>query len=188
VNNFIGVYENALPPDVCDAYIQFFSDMETSGVVATRQQYDKARAIDKQDLSGFVSKNLALIKFGQVHAFYENFWPKVYVPYTDKYSVIHDYADQTIYDLKLQKTEIGEGYHVWHAENMERATNGRVLSFTAYLNDVDVGGETEFLYYPFRVPPKKGTICVFPTGFTHTHRGNPPISNTKYVITGWVEF
>lgn len=25
-------------------------------------------------------------------------------------------------------------------------------------------------------------------GFTHTHRGNPPISGTKYIITGWVEF
>jgi len=24
--------------------------------------------------------------------------------------------------------------------------------------------------------------------FTHTHRGNPPLSNTKYIMTGWLEY
>jgi len=24
--------------------------------------------------------------------------------------------------------------------------------------------------------------------FTHTHRGNPPLSNAKYIVTGWTEF
>ena len=26
---------------------------------------------------------------------------------------------------------------------------------------------------------------IFPAGFMHTHRGNPPISNDKYILTGW---
>lgn len=49
-------------------------------------------------------------------------------------------------------------------------------------------GETEFLYYPRRIKPKQGTLIVFPGAFTHAHRGNPPLSGDKYIITGWIEF
>jgi len=27
---------------------------------------------------------------------------------------------------------------------------------------------------------------VWPAGFTHVHRGNPPLKNKKYVISGWL--
>ncbi len=37
-----------------------------------------------------------------------------------------------------------------------------------------------------RVPPKKGSICLFPASFTHLHRGNPPLTGEKYIITGWL--
>ena len=60
-------------------------------------------------------------------------------------------------------------------------------TFILYLNDVEEGGETEFLYYPKRIKPKQGTIILFPGSMTHTHRGNQTLSNEKYIITGWVE-
>ena len=63
----------------------------------------------------------------------------------------------------------------------------RVGTVIVYLNDVDEGGETEFLYYPRRVKPQAGRVLLFPASFTHSHRGNPPLSNTKYIMTGWVE-
>ena len=54
--------------------------------------------------------------------------------------------------------------------------------------DRDEGGETEFLYQSMRVKPKQGTLLIWPAAFTHTHRGNPPLSNEKYIVTGWTEF
>ena len=57
-----------------------------------------------------------------------------------------------------------------------------------YLNDVEEGGETEFLYQSIRVAPKAGTLLIWPAGFTHTHRGNPPLSGDKYIATGWVQY
>jgi hypothetical protein len=56
-----------------------------------------------------------------------------------------------------------------------------------YLNDVDEGGETEFLYQSIRIKPKKGTLILCPGSFTHTHRGNPPLSGEKYIVTTWIE-
>jgi hypothetical protein len=57
-----------------------------------------------------------------------------------------------------------------------------------YLNDIEDGGETEFLYLSKRVKPVTGRVLLWPAGYTHTHRGNPPLKDTKYIITGWVEF
>jgi hypothetical protein len=53
---------------------------------------------------------------------------------------------------------------------------------------VQEGGETEFLYQHMRVKPEQGTLVIWPAAFTHTHRGNPPLSNEKYIVTGWTEF
>jgi len=55
----------------------------------------------------------------------------------------------------------------------------------AYLNDNFEGGETEFLYLNKRVSAKQGRIIIFPAGFTHVHRGNPPIGGEKYIVTSW---
>ena len=49
-------------------------------------------------------------------------------------------------------------------------------------------GETEFLYYPTRIKPEEGKFILFPGSFTHTHRGNQPLSGDKYILTGWVEY
>ena len=64
-------------------------------------------------------------------------------------------------------------------------TANRILVWTIYLNDVEECGETEFLYQSKRVKAKKGDICIFPAQFNYTHRGNPPLSGDKYIITGW---
>tara|TARA_R110000787_G_C13395070_1_gene442973 strand:+ start:992 stop:1606 length:615 start_codon:yes stop_codon:yes gene_type:complete len=86
---------------------------------------------------------------------------------------------------KLQKTSVGEGYHIWHFEQTDYSSSDRVLAWTIYLNDVEEGGETEFLYQSKRIKAKKGDICIFPAQFNYAHRGNPPLSGDKYIITGW---
>jgi hypothetical protein len=84
------------------------------------------------------------------------------------------------------------GYHHWHSEICADDTGcetlHRALFFILYLNDVDVGGETEFFYQKRKVSPKKGRIIVSPAGFTHTHKGHVPVSDEKLIATSWIMF
>ena len=54
-----------------------------------------------------------------------------------------------------------------------------------YLNTIEDGGETEFLYQGKRVKAEQGKLLIWPAGFTHVHRGNPPLKESKYILTSW---
>ena len=89
--------------------------------------------------------------------------------------------------LKIQKTLPTEGYHVWHIEHgAPMEMQSRAFVFSIYLNDVEEGGETEFLHFSKRVKPKTGRIVIWPAGFPYLHRGNPPLSGEKYILTSWM--
>ena len=77
------------------------------------------------------------------------------------------------------------GYRKWHCEREEHQSNQRALVFMTYLNDVPDGGGTEFAYYPeVKIKAKKGLSLIWPTDFTHTHRGIVS-QHEKWIITGW---
>lgn len=84
------------------------------------------------------------------------------------------------------------GYPYWHSEVYPQMQHNdalhRVLLFMYYLNDVDDGGETEFYYQDKAVKPKAGRMVIAPAYFTHTHRGQIPKSNDKYIVTSWLLF
>jgi hypothetical protein len=89
--------------------------------------------------------------------------------------------------LKIQKTLPTEGYHVWHIEHGKGFEyEPRAFVFSIYLNDVEEGGETEFLNFSKRTKPKTGRIVIWPAAFPYLHRGNPPLSGEKYILTSWM--
>tara|TARA_B100001029_G_scaffold167051_1_gene159936 strand:+ start:144 stop:785 length:642 start_codon:yes stop_codon:yes gene_type:complete len=87
---------------------------------------------------------------------------------------------------KIQRTKPCEGFHAWHSDHTY-ATPYRQLVTLLYLNDDFEGGETEFLYQNVRIKPQAGKFVIFPPFWSHTHRGNPPIGGTKYIITSWAD-
>ena len=64
----------------------------------------------------------------------------------------------------------------------------RQLVFMWYLNTVKEGGETVFHEQNIAVQPIEGRLVAFPPFWTHSHTANAPISEPKYVITGWLTF
>ena len=192
MDNFIGVYENVLSQELCDKFISFTDKYNDIGFGISRpaNRQSKSIADDTALFLGHMILSQELKSCGELYdAFIKELWG-VYDRYKDTYAVALDNVvtgPLHVFETKIQKTSPGQGYHSWHYESASRDVADRLLVYTAYLNDVEEGGETEFLYQHTRVKPKRGTITIFPGSFTHTHRGNPPLSGDKYIITGWFQ-
>ena len=89
---------------------------------------------------------------------------------------------------KIQKYRRGEGHFTWHVDSFGPLAESRLLALVLYLNDVEQGGETEFHHQEMAVAPRAGQAILFPTAWTHMHRGRVPESNDKYVISSFFQF
>ncbi len=195
MNDFLGVYEGVFSPDLCSRAISGFERAIDQGFGWTRQEANDMPKTGKDDTSwstneAGLEQSMSILGLESVigTAFNEMFWGECYPKYAAEYAVLGTSDPHSIVLNKIQRTKVGQGYHVWHYETSSRSSCNRLLTYIVYLNDVEEGGETEFLYLHKRVKPVAGTCVIFPASFTHTHRGNPPLSNDKYILTGWVEF
>jgi hypothetical protein len=92
-------------------------------------------------------------------------------------------------DPQYQWYPVGGGFKKWHTErdNAHRAVVYRHLVYMTYLNDVPDGG-TEWFHQDLYVPAQKGLTVIWPSDWTHFHRGRPSPTTEKEIVTGWFEF
>lgn len=190
IPDFIEVYPKAFSDEWCSDVIAEFDAAEAAGFTRGRQEAEpNSTAEIKDDAIMFMNDFNFNHTSRKIGIYFTNiFWGELYPDYAKKYNALSRADEHKIYMAKVQKTLPGQGYHAWHFENAARSVANRLLAYVVYLNDVDEGGETEFLYQRRRTRPEAGTCVIFPAGFTHLHRGNPPLSGEKYILTGWVEF
>jgi hypothetical protein len=185
IDDGILIQNNFLSKEHCDYVIDYFEKTNSFGFSYPRKDPHHV----KDDTS------ISLMDTDVVIRNYKAQWnifgglseqiKKMFELYKTKYSVLQSHNFQ-IFDIKIQKSEVGQGYHVWHDDGGGR--DPRATTFIIYLNDVEEGGETELLYKPKRIKSEAGKMFMFPANYMWTHRGNPPISNTKYILTGWIEY
>lgn len=187
---FIGVYRNVYPEGYCQHLINEFDRLVASGAGYTRQQNDytpKHRKNDTQlELNFGVHTVLGFNNTPVVKIFFDGL-QQCYDQYTEHFSVLKE-SNIRATAMKMQRTDPGGGYHLWHAEQGNKAHAERVIVYMLYLNDIGEqdGGETEFLYQRLRLRPEANTMIIWPAAYTHTHRGNTVLGNqSKYIVTGW---
>lgn len=197
-NDEIIIVENALPKEICEKCIETFDYQESMGRTVIRRPRDIENTMDGRQVQ--VSRDahdsqLMDLNVLQEHGvetvvqagFCDQLVTKALVDvvnmYLEKYTFLRNFP-LSAPEVKWQKTSIGGGYHAWHAEQAYGLN--RIFSWILYANDVEEGGETEFLYQGLRVKPKAGTIVLFGADYRHLHRGNPPLSGEKYIATGWI--
>jgi len=188
IENFIGIYDNYILPEECDKAIKLFDDQHKFKNTLNRQAFESAPTLNKKDNQFFAKEHNIDIWWSELKPMMANF-DIAFRNYSETTGAQEAYSQEFHYSvMKIQKTLPTEGYHVWHIEHNHGFDNEpRAFAFTVYLNDVKEGGETEFLHFSKRVKPKKGRIVIWPAAFPYVHRGNPPLSGKKYILTSWMK-
>lgn len=219
--DFIEVYPNALPNDLCDRLILAFEqhagvvDGQTGNGVDLEKKISRDLTLDsfadlqplKNELLGYTLKgtvdyftkySMALMGAVAVSVSDEQGKPATLTPanFAALGAPRADGLVKYLYrsgSINVQKYQQNKGgYPHWHSEQFPQNGHNealhRVVLYMFYLNDVEEGGETEFYYQQRKISPRKGTMVIAPAGFTHTHRGNKPVSGDKYIATSWIMF
>jgi len=173
--------------ELCDEVIKRFEE------ILTNNAEGQAHYMNGGQSNGFKNRKDESLLFNTCALDYHNKIHNVLAQYTPQYAEqFPSFAmlNHTSCVTKVQKTAPKGGFHIWHPEHGDGPDFvNRTLTWTLYLNDVPEGeGETEFLEYGLKVQPKKGRLCYFPAAWSHTHRGNPVYTTTKYIATGWYQF
>mgnify|MGYP003116139510 FL=1 len=188
INNFIGVYDNYITKKDCDDAIKLYQHQDKFNKTLNRVASEQSSILQKQDQQFFAGAGNVDVWWESLKSMMFNFdlaWNH-YVKNVGALDV-YDGGPFHFTSMKIQKTLPTEGYHVWHIEHGKGFDNEpRAFVFSVYLNDVEEGGETEFLHFSKRVKPKTGRIVIWPAGFPYVHRGNPPLSGEKYILTSWM--
>ena len=197
IKDVIGIFPNAASKEYCEKVIDHFDRIQKTrgygqGGILTRQQADRVVTQKKESDMYFFEEEPDLIVLENNVSILQEYaaitW-KCYEKLKEKYGFLESLGLHNIsYSVKIQKYKQSQGYHVWHCDAGMMATSRRMMVSTLYLNTVEKGGETEFLHQSMRVSPEQGTLVLFPSYWTHPHRGNPPLEGNKYIMNTWLEY
>jgi len=181
-DNFIIRYKGAFSQQDCDEIINYVEYLDENQLL----YYDK-KSLHEQDNKTISINNgfdLDLPTTSRISRIILPKYKSCIDDYVNRFSLLAQ-SKFLVYDVKLKKVPSGGGFHSWHYENGSMISASRMFVIQLYLNDGFDGGETEFLYQNLREEAVAGDVVIFPAGYTHVHRGNPPIGGTKYTAASW---
>ena len=187
--DFIYINENSIPLDLCNEIINTFENEPNKYKGVTRSgQNDKIKKTLDYSINININENSAWFNISKF--LYEELSKnlKSFNEYLNK-KYGRTFLNNNMFDtcFLMQKYNKNEGKFVYH-DDFSMVNNmkmHRVITYLWYLNDVDEGGETEFCG-DFKVKPTVGKLILFPASWCYPHKGMMPLSNDKYIITGWL--
>jgi hypothetical protein len=197
-DRFIYIEKNTISRDLCNEIICKFEKDERKDEGNTGRGIDKSLKITNDlcitDLPEWnvLDKILCNILFASLHKYLyttiindtaQNLI--ILSQITNKFTPggLHNITD---FGYQVQKYDKNTGFYEWHNDFIVVESRVRYITFIWYLNDVHVGGQTEFLHG--KIKPEAGKLLFFPATWTYLHRGTMPISDDKYIVTGWIGY
>ena len=181
-STFIGGWY--IPDNICDELIDTFYKNKSKWIEGTLGDYKLEPNLKKS--------TEMIIQPNEYDIFAKNYISHLgncLELYKKKYPFSNDVAHYSLYeDIKIQYYKPGEGFYKWHTENEGYgASKLRHLVFMTYLNTVENAG-TEFYHQELKTPCEKGLTLIWPSAWTHYHRGVINKQKDKFIITGWIDF
>ena len=191
MDNLIRVYDDVIDKDSCNLLIGKFETNE--------EQHETVYEEDGDEKIAF--KQLQMVKFEEWKSIQEGMlevFQDYIMAYINDCKIAPKQWPQTYgYEAIRMKRYLNNNYDRFdpHVDVMNQETSRRFLSFFIYLNDVDEGGETEFIsinkpgtYIPLKIEPRRGRLLMFPPLWMYYHAGLKPVSNSKYLINSYCHY
>ena len=188
LSNYVQVFDDALPAAFCQQMLQSFNSLarfHKQNGRGVRAGHD-ASAWTELDISPLTDASFRQIILANMHkhlALYNTAVaqlapvPTLPIPGTDKISELI---------IKRYRPDADEAFQL-HFDALGPVAN-RYLVFLWYLNDVAMGGETEFPTLGVSVAPKAGRLLIFPPYWMYQHLGKAPRSGEKYIFSSYFLF
>ena len=189
--DFIGIYDESVPVELCNEFVENYEEAKKNRTIIDCTVENETLNIDnppsliRRDEVAFVNPLSSTIYPRPPVNAYFNFLQECFKCYVERYSI--EFEGLIYNDIfKIHKVRKSEGFHQWHYERGRSLDMDRLMAWMTYLEAPKGGGETEFLHQSLRIEPIVGRTLIWPAGFTHMHRGNPPLDGEKMYITGWI--
>lgn len=75
-----------------------------------------------------------------------------------------------------------------HVDVGDHSSARRFLVCFLYLNDVLIGGQTEFPKLDYSIQPKCGRLLIFPPLWMYRHAGRPIETGNKYIVGSYLHY
>lgn len=168
MNNYIIKNDNLLSPKQCEEIINNFKFKLKKDELNTARNYEYFDIYS--DNSYF---NVFNNCFDKIFAEYLKLYPEI--QYTEnKFGIL---------EFRFKRFPPGKNYETWHSEHSIKYPH-RILNFMLYLSEHNCG--TEF-YRDVIINSNCGRGVLFPSYFTHTHKGTLcPDNKDRYIVTGYL--
>ena len=181
-NNFIGCWN--IDQDICKKIISFYEENpdritegESGGKINKEVKLSDDISIRPSELEQ---------KSHKIFVDYMNILKQCYEDYIVQWPALKNlFHSVEISSFNIQKYYPGGHFKKHHMERTNILTSSRIFAWMTYLNNVEEGGTTDFLYYDLSIKPEIGKTLIWPAEWTHAHRGDIVNKGLKYIITGW---
>ena len=179
----IKIYDDVLDVEVCEQIIDLFESDQDGQFRRSRQNNWIEYIITRSQLKAWREVE---------HLFVDNM-----TRYLQDYSVATGaklfgrQGERAFEHLKIKKYRAGQptpDHFPRHYDAFDHKTCVRIVGFLWYLNTVSEGGETVFPNLEMTVAPVAGRLAIFPPMWMYEHKGKPPVSNDKYIVTSYLNF
>lgn len=181
LKDFCLVIDGTMKPELCEEIIEFFE-----GNPQLHRRYDQNK-----------SPNFTQLNFTQNSNINNDLHNKIIDHIIAAVQVYRKHIPETYFwrpgfafeQVRIKKY-LNDGNDMFdtHIDAVSSDTMKRFFAFFWYLNDVNEGGETEFLNLDLKVTPKAGRLVMFPPMWMYPHKGHPPISNNKYLLSTYLHY
>ncbi len=183
LDHFVRTYDQPGPPTWCAELIERFEQLQRF------QQANGAGIRPGLEQSAWTELDIGRIADADFRAKINQFIVESFIQYNKDLGLsmpISPPRQHAELIVKRYRAGTDESFQL-HFDALGEVSN-RYLVFLWYLNDVDEGGATEFPDLRLAIAPKAGRLLVFPPYWMFQHRGTPPISGDKYILSTYLVY